>query len=196
VGSTKRTNAYEDDVCIYTFRAEDYIYMLYEALNGQGRYVVADGILNGGVYSHSTELDSISNYADSCSLALKTEWTGFNNNWTANLMSGSSIKYPYAGMRGCLQLKSRTLRTEQTEEARAYNDSLLACEYVLEFPAEGKTYPALIRLARRHHNLNLIESFVLPKYEESGKADKVKAAIESTINGVPGYFVPWDLQVK
>jgi hypothetical protein len=196
VGSSKRTNAYEDDVCIYTFRAEDYIYMLFEALNGQGRYVVADGIMNGGVYSHSTELDSISNYADSCSLALKTEWTGFNNNWTANLMSGSTIKYPYAGMRGCMQLKSRTLRTEQTEEARAYNDSLLACEYVLEFPAEGKTYPALIRLARRHHNLNLIESFVLPKYEASGKADQVKAAIESTINGVPGYFVPWDLQVK
>jgi hypothetical protein len=66
----------------------------------------------------------------------------------------------------------------------------------LEFPAEGKTYPALIRLARRHHNLNLIESFVLPKYEESGKAARVKSAIESTINGVPGYFVPWDLQVK
>jgi hypothetical protein len=196
VGSSKRTNAYEDDVCIYTFRAEDYLYMLFEALNGQGRYVVADGIMNGGVYSHSTELDSISNYADSCSLALKTEWDGFNNNWTANLMSGSTIKYPYAGMRGCLQLKSRTLRTEQTEEARAYNDSLLANEYVLEFPAEGRVYPTLIRLARRHHNLGFITDRVLPKYEESGKAQQVKAAIESTINGVPGYFVPWDLQVK
>jgi hypothetical protein len=201
VGSTKRVNAYEDDVCIYTFRTEDYIYMLFEALNGQGRYVAADVVMNSGFSDDATDplrvqVDSISNYADSCSLALKTEWAGFNNNWTKVIMSGSTLKYPYKGMRKCLQLQSRTLRTEQTEEARAYNDSLLACEYVLEFPAEGKTYPALIRLARRHHNLNLIESFVLPKYEESGKAARVKSAIESTINGVPGYFVPWDLQVK
>jgi hypothetical protein len=198
--SSVRTHAYEDDVCIYTFRTEDYIYMLFEALNGQGRYVAADFVMNNRKPNANDSenvilkaLTNMSSNPDSCTQEVKTEWDGFTINW---LDVGNGSKNPHLGIRGCLSLADRTLRTEQTEEARAYNDSLLALEYVLEFPAEGKIYPALIRLARRHNNLGFITDHVLRKYEAVGMADKVKAAIEGTNNGVPGYFVPWDLQVQ
>ncbi len=196
--STVRTHAYEDDVCIYTFRTEDYLYMLFEALNCQGRYVAADYVMHKQFPTDTADvlmrqINSIYTNPESCSPEVKAEWDGFTINWSKG---GNQSSYPPTGIRNCLVLAERTLRTEQTEEARAYNDSLLALEYVLEFPAEGKIYPALIRLARRHNNLGFITDHVLRKYEAVGMADKVKAAIEGTNNGVPGYFVPWDLQVQ
>ncbi len=195
VGSTRRVNPYEDDVCIYTFRSEDYLFMLTEALNALGRYVVADGVLNQGIFNRTTELDSITNHRDSCSVALIQEWDGFNTDWTSNPSWGTA-KYPYVGIRGCMTLASRVLKTEQTEEARQYNDSLLANEYVLEFSAEGKIYPALIRFAKRYNDPTFITDRVTPKYGEKAAMIESKILSNNPTTGLPGYFVPWDLKVK
>lgn len=194
-GSTRRINPFEDDVHIYTFRAEDYLFMLTEALNALGRYVVADGVLNGGVFNHTVELDSMTNHRDSCSMALIQEWDGFNNDWTANPSSGTLKNY-YTGIRGCMILDSRELKTEQTEEARQYNDSLLANEYVLEFPAEGKIYPALIRFAKRYNDPSFITDRVTPKYGAKAGMIESKILSNNPTTGLPGYFVPWDLKLQ
>ena len=201
VGSSQRVNPYQDDCHIYTFRGGDYLFMLYEALNHSQRFVAASGILNNGVNTSAGSIvEVVTN--DSCDVALRHEWEGFTHNWTANFANGSVNKYPYNGIRGCFGLAACTLKTdvstpEKTVATMQHNDSILANEFMLEFAAEGKVYPALIRNAIRYNDPTIISSRVTPKYE-AAKASEVEAKIlgVNPITGLPGYFVPWDLRIR
>lgn len=200
VGSTARVNPYQDDCHIYTFRGGDYLFMLYEALNHTGRFVAADGILNNGVNNNANSIvEVVTN--DSCDAALRHEWEGFTQNWTANLANGSANKYPYNGIRGCFALGACTLQSDTTTQetlaaSMKYNDCILANEYMLEFAAEGKVYPALIRNAIRWNDPTIITSRVTPKYGDRAGEIESKIVSNNPITGLPGYFVPWDLMVE
>ena len=175
--------------------------MLYEALNHTQRFVAASGILNSGVNTSAGDIvEVVTN--DSCDAAIRHEWQGFTQNWTANLADGSVNKYYYNGIRGCFGLAACTLKTdvstpEKSVATMQHNDSILANEFMLEFAAEGKVYPALIRNAIRYNDPTIISSRVTPKYD-AAKASEVEAKIlgVNPITGLPGYFVPWDLRIR
>ena len=61
-------------------------------------------------------------------------------------------------------------------------------EALLEFPCEGKTYPIMLRIAKRWNDYSIISQFVGEKYVDPAK----RAEVESKIEG-GAYFVPWDL---
>ena len=61
-------------------------------------------------------------------------------------------------------------------------------EALLEFPCEGKTYPIMLRIARRWNDYSMISRFVSEKYADPAKAAEVAGKIEAG-----AYFVPWDL---
>ena len=78
------------------------------------------------------------------------------------------------------------------DKIKKHNDIELVKEAFLEFPCEGKTYPLMIRVAKRWNDYSFIADFVGQKYEsDQAKQAEVKAKI---MNGA--YFVPWDLQGK
>jgi len=173
-----RTYPYQDDVHIYIYRASEYHFMLAEALNNLGRLEEAAALINGGIggrFSNTT-----------------VTWAGFTNDWTSSTALGTR-KYYNVGIRGTFGLADRTFTkvasTEGMEAAKKFNDKAIMDEMLLEFPCEGKIYPALIRVAKRWNDYNIIADRVCPKYGD--KAEEIRAKI---LNG--GYFVPWDLQLK
>ena len=72
--------------------------------------------------------------------------------------------------------------------AKKQNDLAILDEMMLEFPAEGKNYSAMIRVAKRYNDYNIIADRVTPKYTN---AEEIKAKI---LDG--GYFIKWDLKNK
>ncbi len=196
VGSTYRTNAYQDDVHIYTFRIGELYLWLSEALNHLGRYEALDKVINGGF--NSTWRDNIianmeANDSTNVTEAQWKEWKGFTSNW---VVSGTGKTY--TGFRGCLSLGAIDIwdETEHTAaEARQHNDSLLCQEWVLECACEGKAYPNMNRFAEHYKAPEWISNIVGLKYRESGKESEIKAKIEgvSSQTGLPGYWVPWSL---
>jgi hypothetical protein len=62
-------------------------------------------------------------------------------------------------------------------------------EMLLEFPCEGKIYPALIRVAKRWNDYGIVADRVTPKYEAADSAT-IRTKI---LDG--GYFVPWNLSI-
>ena len=73
-------------------------------------------------------------------------------------------------------------------EIKKHNDLEILKEALLEFPCEGKTYPIMLRIARRWNDYSIISKFVGEKYTDSAKRAEVESKIESG-----AYFVPWDL---
>lgn len=173
-----RTYPYQDDVHIYIYRASEYHFMLAEALNNLGRLEEAAALINGGVGGRFPNGG--------------VTWAGFTNDWTGSTALGTR-KYYNVGIRGTFSLASRTFTTVASVEgmaaAKKFNDKALMDEMMLEFPCEGKIYPAMIRVARRWNDYSIIADRVCPKYGD--KAEEIRAKI---LNG--GYFVPWDLQLK
>lgn len=78
--------------------------------------------------------------------------------------------------------------SDAQQKIKKHNDIELLKEALLEFPCEGKTYPLMIRIAKRWNDYSLISRFVCEKYPESKQAE-----IRSKIENSNAYFVPWDL---
>ena len=79
-----------------------------------------------------------------------------------------------------------------------HNDELIRNEWILEFPVEGKTYPAMNRMAEHYNDPTFVSDIVRVKYEARGMAEQIASKIhgQSPITGLPGYWVPWDLKVR
>lgn len=192
VSTYVRTNQqpYQDDTYIYLFRADEYHFFLIEALNNLGRFVEADVLMNKG----------LSGYAGSVGVKSVEAWTEyqqtsglfpeFSSLWIGGL--DGSHKYSNDGIRNVLGLKDRAFVTDEEAdqtEAKKANDLAIADEHMLEFAVEGKTYPALIRIATRWNDFSIVADRVAPKY--GVRAAEIHAKIMAD-----GYWVPWDLQVK
>ena len=178
VGSSVRTNAWQDDVHIYIYRATQYHTMLAEALNHLNRFTAMNAVLNSGVKTGV--------YVDGAA-----EWEGFSRNWTSDAEWGTR-KYPSEGLRGCYGLSDRSVKTSNKElgqqETWRYNDLAILDEIMLEFPCEGKTYAAMNRMALRYDDLSIVADRISPKYESSGKSAYVSGKILAG-----GNYVPYDL---
>ncbi len=169
INSPKRTYAYQDDVHIYTYRSAELYFMLAEALNNLGRTIEASALINQGVNG------SFPNGG--------VTWAGFTDDWTAVTSIGTR-KYPDMGIRGVFDLGSREFK--RGDEFKQENDMAILDEMMLEFPCEGKIYPAMIRMAKRYNDYNIIADRVCPKYTNP---ESVRSKI---LNG--GYFISWDLK--
>lgn len=168
---SNRPNTRQDDVHIYLYRSSELYLMLIEAFNHLQRYPEMNALLNRGV--------------DFYFPTGNVTWEGFTDQWTR----GSGRAWPDYGVRGVVGGLPRTLRVSNTEANRKFNDIQILQEIILDQPGEGKTYPAMIRMARRYNDPNIIADLVCPKYEVVGKDAEIRAKI---LNG--GYFVPWDLR--
>lgn len=190
--TTNRREVYEDDIQIYIYRGSELHFMLSEALNQLGRYPEAAGLINigvGGTFPSGG-----------------VDWVGFNDDWTSATQFGSR-QYPNAGIRGCFSLGNREFFKEvkkpgdpyvkgeesltdvaTAEEAKKRNDLAILDEMLLEFPVEGRIYPAMIRMAQRYNDYNIIADRVTPKYSNP---EEIKDKI---LDG--GYFIKWDLKNK
>lgn len=195
-GSSRRVNAFQDDVHIYLFRATEYHYFLIEALNGLGRFEAASALLNGGISTahFETNPDGSMIKDDNGYGTPIAGFEGFTNDWTSNASWGSR-KYPHVGLRGAFSLKAREFKTETGASLMTnmkYNDMQVLDEAMLEFAGEGKVYPMMVRMARRWGNgsydATIVSSRVAPKYGD--KAEAMKPKIEAAI------FVPWDLKLE
>ncbi len=165
----KRTKPYMDDVQIYIYRGSELHFMLAEALNQLGRYTEAAAIINQGVGGAFP--------------AGNVNWPGFTNDWTRVTNSGTRT-YPNAGIRGTFSLANRTFFDATDPEVKKKNDLAMMDEMLLEFPCEGKIYPALIRVAKRYNDYSIIADRVCPKYADP-------EAIRTKILA-GGYFIKWD----
>lgn len=182
VGSTHRANAFQDDVHIYLYRATQYHMMLAEALNHLDRFKALDAVLNTGV--KATE------YSET-----DPEWRGFTQNWTSSAAWGTR-KYPSMGIRGCLNLNAvgilkNIAQLGSRKATERHNDELILNEIMMEFACEGKTYPAMNRMAVRYGDPTIITSRVCRKYEGTGHEADVRAKI---MDG--GYWVPYEMDMK
>lgn len=182
VGSTHRANAFQDDVHIYLYRATQYHMMLAEALNHLDRFKALDAVLNTGV--KATE------YSET-----DPEWRGFTQNWTSSAAWGTR-KYPSMGIRGCLNLNAvgilkNIAQLGSRKATERHNDELILNEIMMEFACEGKTYPAMNRMAVRYGDPSIIASRVCRKYEGTGHEADVRAKIMAG-----GYWVPYEMDMK
>ena len=196
--SNVRANAYQDDVHIYTFRCSELFLWLAEALNHLGRYEAVNRIINSGFSSADYDmLLALQNGdAEGYTEAQYHEFAGFNTYWA---IPTATDKYgTYTGFRKCLD-NLETVDVWNTEghteaEAQLHNDQILAREWTLEFPAEGKSYPNLVRMAERYNDAAMVSDYVTIKYGERASLIAAKIAAVNSISGLPGYYVPWKLK--
>ena len=186
MGSKLGHTVAHDDVQIYIYHTADLYFMLVEALNNLGRYEIADILMNQGFYLTYGALAKVTDNA---------VWknTGFTNDWGKDLTEeGSYRTYEDRGIRGILNLGNRDMWREgngKTDlEIKRHNDLEILKEALLEFPCEGKTYPIMLRIARRWNDYSIISQFVGEKYSDTAKRLEVASKIEGG-----AYFVPWDL---
>ena len=190
-----------DDTYIMIYHTSDLYFMAIEALNNMGRFEPASVLMNTGVDPFY-----------GAGVVLGEQWQGLNCNWGlwTTLYAGFLRTYADNGVRGILGLGKRDMwqtpedikeeiiaeqRLEglsDEDKIKKHNDIELVKEAFLEFPCEGKTYPLMIRVAKRWNDYSFIADFVGQKYESDlAKQAEVKAKI---MGGA--YFVPWDLQGK
>lgn len=184
---------------IYLYRNVDLYFMLIEAFNHLGRYEEMNVLMNQGVSKVFPQGG--------------VTYPGFTDDWT---LIGGTVTHTYAdtGIRGTWFKAApgedghRKMYVGGTpdadapagfptsaEEGQRYNDMQLLDEICLEMPAEGKTLPAMIRMARRYggEGLKKMADLVCGKYDmedpaQAATAVKVRARILAG-----DYFVHWDL---
>ena len=175
VGSSVRTNAYQDDVHIFIYRAMQYHIMLAEALNHLNRFEAMNRVFNIGFSGYTMD-------------ATLPEWEGFSIDWTSSASWGTR-RYPGMGIRGCFSLNAAPVKTNIVELGQQgtwrYNDMSILNEYLLEFACEGKTYPAMNRFAVRYNDLSIIADRICPKYVDTGKDAEIRSRILAGGNWVP-----------
>lgn len=190
-----------DDTYIMIYHTSDLYFMAIEALNNMGRFEPVSVLMNTGVDPFY-----------GAGVVLGEQWQGLNCNWGlwTTLYAGFRRTYADNGVRGILGLGKRDMwqtpedikeeivaeqkldGLSDEDKIKKHNDIELVKEAFLEFPCEGKTYPLMIRVAKRWNDYSFIADFVGQKYEsDQAKQAEVKAKI---MNGA--YFVPWDLQGK
>lgn len=180
--------AYRDDVFVYIYRGADLYFMLAEAFNQLGKKSAIDALINVGIEGYTDEFEK---NADG---VLSGTWNGFTPHWstqktTYHLANGTtsitSRKYGDKGIRGggYTSMGARSFTSNIRE-----NDEELLKEMMLEMACEGKTYPAMIRMAKRHNDNSIIAKYIVEKYTETGNADAIRTKI---MNG--DYFIKWDL---
>ena len=105
---------------------------------------------------------------------------GFTNDWGKDLTEeGSYRTYQDLGIRGVFekQLGGREMwragNGKTDLEIKKHNDLEILKEALLEFPCEGKTYPIMLRIARRWNDYSMISRFVSKKYADPAKAAEV-----------------------
>lgn len=136
--------------------------MLAEALNNLDRDVESSALINHGVNSSFPNGGVV--------------WEGFTDDWTSATASGSR-RYPDLGIRGVFELGKREFSVGNKRE----NDLAILDEMMLEFPCEGRIYPAMVRIASRYNDYNIIADRVCPKYQDP---EAIRAKI---LKG--GYFI-------
>lgn len=182
---------YRDDVHVYLFRSDEYHFFMIEALNNLGRFAEANVLLNEGITNYAkvrngvTTPDAWTAYQESTGL-----FPEFSSMWISQI--DGSNKNSNQGIRGVLGLKDRPFKSDDDtatpQEDKKFNDLAIADEYMLEFAVEGKTYPALIRMATRWNDFSIVADRVSAKY--GNRASEIHAKIMAG-----GYYVPWDLQL-
>lgn len=186
VGSSVRTNAYQDDCHIYIYRATQYHLMLAEALNHLKRFTAMNAVFQKGVKAGDTE---------DCFIAGSAEWKGFEStidptksDWTGTANWGTR-KYPSMGIRGCFGLTVRPVKDNIHDLGEMatlkFNDMALLDEAMLEFAGEGKVYPMMNRMAVRYNDQKIIADRVCEKYTDEALASTVRARIMDGGNWVP-----------
>lgn len=176
---------YQDDVHIYTYRGADLYFMLAEAFNELGNTEAVDALINKGVQASSFEKDEDGN--------LYGTWNGFTPHWTGGSTmyypaegapKYDSRRYPDRGIRGqgYWNMGDRAFGPDKHENAKE-----ILKEMALEMSGEGRVYPALIRIARRHGDLAFMADLIAEKYTSNAEA------IRGKILGGE-YFIHWDLQ--
>jgi len=179
-----RSNPQQDDVHIYLYRSIDLYLMMAEAFNNLGRYRESYSLVNDGI-----------------SMVYVNEgllYEGFSTHWTKFTVNGTR-SYPDMGLRGLFGLGQRDMTqpdsafiktnapdSPQALIVRKHNDIEILHEIMLEQPGEGKTYPAMVRIARRWNDYNIVANEVCAKYPVEQQA-QIRTRI---LDG--GYFVPWD----
>ena len=193
VGSSVRTNAYQDDCHIYIYRATQYHMMLAEALNHLKRFTAMNAVFNKGVKAGDTE---------DCFAAGTAEWEGFEStidptkcDWTGTANYGTR-KYPSMGIRCCFTgLTARAIKDNIFELGEQgtlkFNDMALLNESMLEFAGEGKVYPMMNRMAVRYNDPSIVADRVCAKYTDEALSATVRSRI---MEG--GYWVPFDLKMN
>ena len=193
VGSSVRTNAYQDDCHIYIYRATQYHMMLAEALNHLKRFTAMNAVFNKGVKAGDTE---------DCFAAGTAEWEGFEStidptkcDWTGTTNYGTR-KYPSMGIRCCFTgLTARAIKDNIFELGEQgtlkFNDLALLDESMLEFAGEGKVYPMMNRMAVRYNDPSIVADRVCAKYTDESLASTVRSRI---MDG--GYWVPFNLGME
>lgn len=192
VGSSVRTNAYQDDCHIYIYRATQYHLMLAEALNHLKRFTAMNAVFQKGVKAGDTE---------DCFIAGSAEWKGFEStidptksDWTGTANWGTR-KYPSMGIRGCFGLTVRPVKDNIHDLGETatlkFNDMALLDEAMLEFAGEGKVYPMMNRMAVRYNDPSIVADRVCAKYTDEALAATVRSRI---MDG--GYWVPFSLGIE
>lgn len=184
-GSTYRSEAYQDDVHIYIYRAMQYHLMIIEALNHLMRFEAMEICLNNGFAAFQPEVFETDKTG---------EYEGFNRNWTKQAEWGNR-SYAHAGIRGQYTLSARNVKTNiyelGKEKTLHYNDMQILDEVMLEFGCEGKVYPWMNRMAVRYNDPSIVADRVCPKYTDEALAASVR---EKIMDG--GYWVKYDLGIE
>lgn len=156
--SSSARSAYESDTPIYMYRSADLYLMLAEALNHVGRYEAASALVNNGIGGTFTS----GGLAD----ADQSEWGGFSDAWTP----ASGRRNSDIGIRNCAGVDNVEFKTKDDlgelteEEIQRYNDERILNEILLDCCCEGRTLPAMIRMAERYDDYSIIADRVAPKY--------------------------------
>ncbi len=177
-----KTNIFEIQPTIITFRGHDFHYLLAEAENHLGNWQQARALLNGGLTNEFVERPSFIE-GDT----LPTGWAPQYITWF-----GEAGGYGNNGLAGSARGNYHDLGTpeeyaSEAERIKAY-DLAIADEHLLEYVAEGKSYSYLCKMAERYNDADIIADRIAPKYEPVGKAGKVRAALQSN------YFIHWNLE--
>ena len=183
-----RSNIFEIQPSIITFRGHDFHFLLAEAENHLGNWDQAETLLNEGI----TNRFPGNNLADST-------WSPYYASWFA-----PSGGYGNVGIVGCAAGKVYDLPKPTDEgyslteqQRREIYDWAIAQEHTKEYVAEGKSYGYLCKIAERYANAGRGDAassrrrfadIVTPKYPASLR-QKVNNSIQAN-----GYFIQWDLK--
>ncbi|MDL2241592.1 hypothetical protein LJB91_01630 [Bacteroidales bacterium OttesenSCG-928-L03] len=172
-----------DDNPIFIYRSIELYLMLIESFNHLKEYDQMDVLLNKTVFGRFPGINDF------------ITWPGFTDYWREYTPRGKRAYAASSGVRTIANANQpRTMMTfEDADDVAAairHNDMEILKEMILEYAGEGKTYPAMLRMARRYNDYNIIADLVCPKYPED-KQDEIRQRI---LDG--GYFVPWKLDSK
>ena len=184
-----RTNIFEIQPSIITFRGHDFHFLLAEAENHLGNWDQAETILNRGITSRFPS----NTLSDSTWCQYYASWFaprgGYGNAGIVGAAAGTVHKLP----------KPTDPNYSLTEAQRKeIYDWAIADEHLKEYVAEGKSYSYLCKMAERYSNAgrgdqsaardSLIKR-IIPKYTTVAAQQKVRSSISGN-----GYFIQWDLK--